>query len=190
MSLKTKIIDQVIGREKGYVNDPLDLGGETNWGVTEGVARAYGYHGPMKDMPRHVAEAVYADLYWNCLRLDDVEAISPEIAAELADTGINMGVGMAGRFLQRALNAFNDRGRLWPDLVVDGLVGPRTIGALHEYARRRADQGRRMMIDVMLAALNAQQGHRYIDISEERQENQRFTFGWFAHRVVTPALSL
>lgn len=188
MSLKKKIIDAVIGREKGYVNDPRDRGGETNWGVTVAVARAYGYTGPMRDMPRQVAERVYADLYWTCLRLDDVERISPEIAAELADTGINMGVGIAGRFLQRALNAFNDGGRLWPDLEVDGVVGPRTVGALQAYANQRSHHGRALMVAVMLAALNAQQGTRYLDITDADDRQEGFAFGWFAHRVAAPAL--
>lgn len=186
--LKEQVINQVIAREKGYVNDPADLGGETNWGVTVSVARAYGYTGEMRTMPRQVAERVYVDLYWNVLRLDAVAAISPEIAAEVADTGVNMGVGIAGKFLQRALNAFNDGGRLWPDMEVDGLIGPRTIGALHAYITHRADQGR-LLRDVMLAALNAQQGARYLDLSEARPANERFIFGWFAHRVAAPALT-
>lgn len=185
--LRDRFINGIIEREAGYVIDPADRGGETMWGVTVDVARSYGYTGPMRDMPRSVAFAVYADLYWHLLKLDDVAAIAPELAAELADTGANMGVAVAGRFLQRALNAFNGGGRLWPDLGVDGLVGPRTIAALRAYAERRADQGRDVMVGVMLAALNAQQGTRYLDITDRDDTQERFTFGWFAHRVAAPA---
>lgn len=182
--LKNKIIDAIIEREDGYVNDPLDAGGETMFGVTRDVARSYGYTGQMQDMPRRVAEAVYADLYWNALHLDVIAALSDKIAAELADTAVNMGVGIAGRFLQVALNAFNDRGLLYSDIPVDGLVGPKTVAALRAYLGRRAAEGEA----VMLAALNTQQGARYLNISERRPDNERFTFGWFAHRVVAPAL--
>jgi replicative DNA helicase len=42
-----KFIDRVLSHEGGYVNDPLDPGGETNWGVTVGFARANGYLGLM-----------------------------------------------------------------------------------------------------------------------------------------------
>lgn len=37
---------------------------------------------------------------------------------------------------------------------------------------------------VMLTALNALQGERYIYLCEKREENEDFVFGWFLHRVV------
>ena len=52
------LIDAVIDREGRYVNHPADRGGPTRWGVTEAVARAQGYAGPMRDLPR--AEAALA----------------------------------------------------------------------------------------------------------------------------------
>ena len=48
MSLKQRVIDQIIKVEGGYVNDPSDSGGETNYGITKHVARKYGYKGSMK----------------------------------------------------------------------------------------------------------------------------------------------
>jgi lysozyme family protein len=50
-------------REGGYSNNPNDSGGETMWGVTDRVARANGYAGPMKDMPREVAKNIYFASY-------------------------------------------------------------------------------------------------------------------------------
>lgn len=44
-NLKREIIDEIIRVEGGYVNDPADSGGETNFGVTVAVARAHGYTG-------------------------------------------------------------------------------------------------------------------------------------------------
>lgn len=185
--IRDRVINGVIDRESGYVHDPADRGGETNFGITVSVARSHGYTGPMVDLPRETAFEIYADRYWNALRLDDVAAISPEIAAELADTGVNMGVGVAGRFLQQALNAFNDGGRLWNDLGVDGVVGKATVACLEVYAERRSTQGHKVMVDVMLSALNALQGARYLDIAARDVSQERFVFGWFANRVATPA---
>jgi len=47
MGIKQEIINQIIDVEGGYVNDPSGSGGETNFGITEAVARAYGYAGAM-----------------------------------------------------------------------------------------------------------------------------------------------
>lgn len=177
--LKKQIIDEIIEREGGYVNDPSDSGGETNWGITAKVARAAGYKGAMKDLPRSLAFDYYCHLYWDSLKLDHVEQRSALLAEELADTAVNMGVGRAGVFLQRALNAFNNGGTDYPDLKVDGNVGMVTIDALNKFLTKRGQQG----IIVMLRALNALQGAFYIDLCERRTKDEKFVFGWFLNRV-------
>ena len=57
------LIDAVIDREGRYVNHPADRGGPTCWGITEAVARAQGYAGPMRDLPRSEAASIYRRLY-------------------------------------------------------------------------------------------------------------------------------
>jgi hypothetical protein len=54
MSVDT-LIDEVISREGGYVDHPADRGGPTMFGITEAVARANGYDGPMRNLPRATA---------------------------------------------------------------------------------------------------------------------------------------
>ena len=49
------LIDSLIDREGGYSNHPADRGGPTNYGITEAVARAQGYRGHMRDLPRDEA---------------------------------------------------------------------------------------------------------------------------------------
>ena len=56
---KKDIINHVIEIEGGYVDDPSDSGGETNYGITKAVARRYGYAGHMRDLPREVAYQIY-----------------------------------------------------------------------------------------------------------------------------------
>ena len=68
MALKDQIIDEIIRKEGGYVNDPADSGGETNWGITVNRARQSGYNGDMRTMPRSVAEQIYAEDYWDSVR--------------------------------------------------------------------------------------------------------------------------
>lgn len=172
-------IGPLLGKEGGYTNDPRDPGGETNWGVTIAVARAFGYLGAMQSMTRDQAVEVYRRRYWKPLLLDDVAAMSPKIADELFDQAVNQGVETAGRALQRALNVLNKGGTFYPDVTVDGRVGPMTIAALKEYARRRGNDGE----TVLLRALNALQATRYIEIAENRTTSEDYVFGWILNRV-------
>ena len=174
-----RTVTDVINLEGGYVNDPKDSGGETKFGITAAVARANGYGGPMRDMPVMVAKRIYKAQYWDTLRLDEIAALSPLIAHEMFDTAVNSGVAVAGMFLQRALTALNDRATSYPDLVVDGVVGPMTVHALHSYMETRRAAGE----VVLLRALNGQQATRFLEIVERRPKDERFLFGWIANRV-------
>lgn len=174
-----QIIEDVLNAEGGYVNDARDAGGETNWGITIATARAAGYSGAMRDLPRDFAKAIYRRRYVEAPGFGAIMGISPSIAAELVDTGVNMGPAVASRFLQRVLNALNRNGRDWPDLAVDGIVGPGTIKALRAALSVRGDDGER----VIMRALNALQGARYIELAEGRSKNEAFVFGWLDKRV-------
>jgi len=65
------LIDALVDREGGYVSHPADKGGPTCFGITEAVARAHGYRGAMKQLPRAEAAAIYKRLYWLRPRLDE-----------------------------------------------------------------------------------------------------------------------
>jgi len=177
--IKKRIIDEIIQREGGYVNDPSDSGGETNFGITVAVARANGYAGNMRDMSRAVAFNIYSSAYWDALNLDRVEALSPAIAEELADTAVNMGVGKAAEFFQRSLNALNDGARLYPDLKLDLSIGPATIAAFSKFLDGRGTKG----VVIMLRALNSLQGAFYIGLAERRVKDEKFLAGWLLNRV-------
>lgn len=179
MALKEQIINGIIDREGGYVNDPRDSGGETMYGITVAVARKYGYSGRMAALPRETAFKIYESLYWKSLSLDQVEAIAPRVAAEMADTGVNMGTGRAAGFLQRSLNALNREQSDFNDLIVDHKIGGGTILALQTYIQRRGTEGER----VLVCMLNCLQGAFYVELAEKRQKDERFVYGWFLHRV-------
>ena len=49
---------RTIGEEKGYSNNPADKGGETMHGITERVARANGWQGPMRQLPLDRAQEI------------------------------------------------------------------------------------------------------------------------------------
>lgn len=180
-TLASRCIDAVIGVEGGYSNNPSDSGGPTIWGITEAVARAYGFRGDMRDMPRATASDIYKARYWDTLSLDAVGAVSEKVAHELFDTGVNLGVAEAGKFLQRALNVLSANGAHYAQVKADGLVGAMTVAALRAYfLKRHAAQGEL----VLLRALNALQGNFYIELAERRPKDQDFVFGWLRNRVV------
>jgi len=173
------LIDAVIDREGGYVHHPADRGGPTRWGITEGVARARGWTGDMRGFPREEAVAIYRRLYWVRPRFDRVEDAAPLIAAELFDTGINMGPRVAVGFLQRALNALNRGASDYADIVPDGRIGPATLAALAGFLDRRGSAGE----GVLLKAIEALQGERYVALAERRPANEAFLYGWLANRL-------
>jgi len=169
----------VIDREGGYVNHPADRGGPTRWGITEATARADGWTGDMRGFPRVRAAALYRRLYWQRPRLDAVASRSPGLAAELFDTAVNMGPTVAAAFLQRALNALNRGASDYPDVAPDGRIGPATLAGLDAFLARRGAGG----AGVLLKAIEALQGERYVALAEHRPANEAFLYGWLANRI-------
>jgi lysozyme family protein len=173
------LIDELIEREGGYVSHSADKGGPTRFGITEAVARAHGYRGAMAELPRDEAAAIYRRLYWLRPRFDQVAERCPRVAAELFDTGANMGPAVAATFLQRALTALNRTGKDYPDLVPDGRIGEATLAALDAFLAVRGKQGE----TVLLRAIEALQGERYLRLAERRPANEAFLYGWLTNRI-------
>lgn len=173
------VFAETLALEGGYSANPADPGGATKWGVTERVARANGYRGDMRELPIEEARRIAKAQYWDVLRLDDIDRLSAPVAQELFDTGYNMGVGTAGRMLQRALNALNRQAADYPDVTEDGVVGPMTVQAMRAFLDKRAGQG----AHALLKLLNVLQGAAYVEIVERRPQSEQFLLGWILNRV-------
>lgn len=173
------LIEELIRREGGYVNHPADRGGPTRWGVTETVARAHGYQGDMRNFPRDLAAVIYRRIYWLAPHFDRIASHAPKVAAELFDTGVNMGPAVAAGFLRRALNALNRGASDYPDIPAAGAIDDGLIAALAAFLARRGDSGE----TVLLKAIEALQGERYLDLAERRPANEAFLYGWLANRL-------
>jgi len=174
-----QLIDAVIDREGGYSDHPADRGGATRFGITEAVARANGYAGDMRHFSRAAATAIYRRIYWMRPAFDQVFARAPALAAELFDTGVNMGPAVAVTFLQRALNALNRGASDYPDVTLDGRVGAQTLAALDRFLSTRRASGE----TVLVKAIEALQGERYLSLAEQRPANEAFLYGWLANRL-------
>lgn len=173
------IIDNILSAEGGYVNDPHDMGGETNYGITITTAKANGYYGAMRDLPVATARQIYLNKYWLEPHFDRVATLNPAVAAELCDTGVNCGVNFAESVLQQALNLLNRQEADYKDVKEDGSIGPGTLAALATFIAKRGKEGE----GVLVRTLNVMQGARYIEITKTKPTNESFFYGWMLNRV-------
>lgn len=178
MSVKS-IIDCIVTREGGFVDNPNDKGGPTCWGITEAVARQNGYAGAMSELPMDFAIALYERRYVIEPGFAPIIRLSDKIAEELVDTGVNMGPSIPCHWLQRILNALNRQQKDYPDVEVDGVVGPATIRALDCLLAARSYEGEL----AVLRLLNCLQGVRYLELAEAKETQENFLFGWIMNRV-------
>lgn len=166
--------DHLLGVEGGYVNDEVDRGGATRYGITEAVARNFGYKGAMNKLPLNIAMTIYREQYWDSLLLDDIAEVNYDLAYQIFDAGVNSGVSRVGKWFQRLLNVMRRANRVDPlyhQLRVDGQVGPVTIKAFSTYAETDNT-------DLLLALFKSLQGNHYITICESTDSQQRFLRGW------------
>jgi len=180
---KHKVITNIIGLEGDYVNHPDDGGGETRFGITKAKAREHGYHGRMQELPYNKAYEILEKDFYNGLRLDDVAKISEHIAEEIADTATNTGQKPAVKFLQKALNALNNKGRDYPDIIADGIIGRITLQTIKKYFDRRKNMDGEA---VLLMLLNMFQTQHYFNEATEmpQDRHESFLFGWIRNRVL------
>ncbi len=88
-----KMLKFVLQREGGYVNDPNDLGGETNKGITH---TTYNSYRRSKGLPiqsvKYITDSEVRDIYYNnYYKASGADKISnPTLAAYVFDTAVNM----------------------------------------------------------------------------------------------------
>lgn len=169
------MISSVIAVEGGYVNHAADPGGETNMGITKQVAVAAGYVGPMRTLPRGVAESIYYDRYLVAPGYAPLIAIDAAVTEELFDTTVNMGPGRPGRWFQMSLNT-----GCGTKLTIDGRVGPATIAA---YQACQSRVGAAKLCVATLDRLDAQQRGEYDRLVRINPDLRVFHRGWVAHRI-------
>ena len=62
------IIEEVLKHEGGYVNDPHDAGGETNFGI----AKKFNPDVDIKNLTKEGAKEIYYEKYWKPSKADKV----------------------------------------------------------------------------------------------------------------------
>ena len=145
------IIEVVLHHEGGYVNDPDDPGGETNFGI----AKRSHPDVDIANLTKDGAKEIYKEHYWD---RNKVESLPEELRHIFFDMCVNQGRGRAVKILQRAANAKG------AELKVDGGLGPKTIAA---------------MDGVELKRVRAYRVKYYADLVTRKPDLEKFYFGWF-----------
>lgn len=176
------ILAGVYAVEGGYVNDPADNGGATNYGITEKVARQNGYLGDMRQFPKHCydvmttcADDIYTRQYVVNPGYYPMLAIEPAVAQELVDTGVNMGPRWPSTWFQASINVLCSE-----TLETDGKVGPATLKAYQNCQQRLGD---RKLCVMMLNSLDGAQERRYRAIVARNPSQKKFLRGWLRYRI-------
>lgn len=176
------IIASVFALEGGYSNDPKDPGGETNHGITVGVARSHNYQGSMKDLPKSLAQDIYYKDYIVKPGFLPMVEIQPAVAEKLIDAGVNTGTARPSRWFQITLNSLNRGGKDFPQINVDGKVGPATI---QSYKSLEKVRGKVPACELTIKMLDAQQASYYMSLTNM----SGYTVGWIANRIGNVPLS-
>lgn len=150
--------------EGGFVNDPLDLGGATNKGVTIGTWRNVGYDkdgdgdidvDDLKPITTDdVINRVLKPHYWDRWQADDIK--NQSIANILVDWVWGSGVHGIKR-PQKLLK-----------VSADGIVGAKTLAAVNEYPDQRE----------LFELIKADRIRFIHEIVKARPANKRFERGW------------
>lgn len=181
------IVDKILDVEgRTFTNDPSDAGGATNFGITAAELGDWRHLGraatpqEVKQLQEPEARQIYRSRFITGPGFDLVYLLAPLVGAELIDSGVNLGVGTPGPWLQRTLNALNDRQAYYADVAVDGKVGPASRAAISGLIAKR---GLADAQTVLLRGLNGFQVVKYIELCEARAANEDFAFGWLKNRV-------
>ena len=149
--------------EGGFVNDPADLGGATNMGVTIGAWKSCGYDkdgdgdidvDDLRLLTREdVVNRVLKPHYWDRWKADDIK--SQSVANILVDWVWASGAHGI-KIPQRLLG-----------VTVDGIVGPKTLAAVN------ARNPRELFDMIKIARFDFIE-----DICRKRPANNKFKRGW------------
>lgn len=159
------IAEDIVRREGGYVNDPDDRGGATNFGVTIHTMRALGLDldgdgsvdaRDVRLLTRAQAVDIFLEHYFHRPRIG---MLPPVLQASVFDMSVNAGSN-AVRILQRLLREMGH------DIVVDGVIGPRTARAAHLALAEAPDH--------LMDAYGIARRNYYYAIGDRRRASRKF----------------
>lgn len=152
--------------EGGFTNNPLDRGGPTNMGITQGTLDAAFKkkivgHNNVRALSKDEALRIYRTNYWDA---HGWGKYAESVDMIMFDICVNHGMCGAAKIAQRACVSCG------ADLVIDGKWGPKTAAALFNLAWSNALYLSKMLI---IKRLNY-----YDKIVEAKPDQKVFLGGW------------
>lgn len=177
----SKLFDAVIGKtlhhEGGFVNDPDDPGGATNFGISIRFLKSsprYDTSGflvgdldhdgdidisDMRQMTREEAVSIYREYFWDKFGYDRL--IDENLAFQVFDMTVNAGAKIAQKLVQRSLHAVGK------PVAIDGILGNQSYGAIASVSS-----------DALVAAYKSERAGFYRQISTSNPKLRKFLKGW------------
>ena len=146
-----EIIEQVLEHEGGYVNDTLDPGGETKYGI----AKKFNPDVDIKNLTKDDAKKIYHEKYWKPSKADQVPNRLKHIYFDMV---VNFGKSGAVKVLQKAAIS---KGH---NITVDGGIGPATLNAIK---------------NIEVDRVRAYRVLKFANIVIKRPTQEKFWLGWF-----------
>lgn len=157
-----KLVPHILKWEGGFVNDPDDLGGATNKGVTFKTYKLYRNRkglpipsvGDLKRLSNDEFTDILKTMFWDACRADEIN--SQSVANAIVDWAWHSGTTTAAKEIQRVLG-----------VKADGIIGNITLSAINS-------QSPLPLFGKIKAARV-----KYIErICKSRPENQKYYRGW------------
>lgn len=145
-----KEIDKVLQKEGGYVNDPNDKGGETNFGISK---RSFP-NIDIKNLTADKAREIYKKNYWDKIKGDEIE--SQIIAGEVFDMAVNAGIRTSSKMAQAIIGT-----------LADGIIGSKTLEVLNGVDDEK-----------FVLAFKLARVARYTNIANNNPTQRKFLRGW------------
>lgn len=164
-------IDKVLEHEGGFVNDPADPGGATNFGISLRYLLDQNIDvdgdgdvdkNDIRALTKDKATEIYRNKWWDKYRYFRLD--SQPLATKVFDTSVNVGASQSHIFLQRSLNQLYGK-----NLGVDGILGDSTISAANALGT---------YTDPLLSILRQQQVNFYKLLIAQKPAFERYRQGW------------
>ena len=165
MQTVERIAQEIVAREGGYVDDPDDPGGATNFGVTIHTMRRLGLDLTrdgvvdaldVRALTRDQAVTLFIDHYY---QRPGIARLPESLHASVFDMYVNAGAN-AVKILQRLLREMGQ------EIAVDGLIGPQTVAA--------AEAAAKVAPDHIADAYGIARRNYYLSLADARPASRKF----------------